>query len=86
MPGTVETHNHDPTGVPGGTGEDLKARDLGARCDRVAPMVVIGGVVARDVTTLALSFDYRTIDGAEARSLRYLGDPIEEPTRLFCVL
>jgi pyruvate dehydrogenase E2 component (dihydrolipoamide acetyltransferase) len=49
---------------------------------------VAGGEVAvRDVMTLALSFDHRIIDGAEAgRFLRYLGDLIEKPARLFGVL
>jgi pyruvate/2-oxoglutarate dehydrogenase complex dihydrolipoamide acyltransferase (E2) component len=51
------------------------------------PWVVDGEVVARDVMTLALSFDHRVIDGAEAgRFLRYLGDLIEKPARLFGVL
>ena len=49
--------------------------------------VVNDEVVARDVMTLALSFDHRIIDGAEAgRFLRYLGDLIEKPARLFGVL
>jgi pyruvate dehydrogenase E2 component (dihydrolipoamide acetyltransferase) len=49
--------------------------------------VVNDQVVARDVMTLALSFDHRIIDGAEAgRFLRYLGDLIEKPARLFGVL
>lgn len=51
------------------------------------PWVVDGEVVARDVMTLALTFDHRIIDGAEAgRFLRYLGDLIEKPARLFGVL
>jgi 2-oxoisovalerate dehydrogenase E2 component (dihydrolipoyl transacylase) len=51
------------------------------------PWVVEGEVVARDVMTLALSFDHRILDGAEAgRFLRYLGDLIEKPARLFGVL
>jgi pyruvate dehydrogenase E2 component (dihydrolipoamide acetyltransferase) len=51
------------------------------------PWVVDGQIVARDVMTLALSFDHRVLDGAEAgRFLRYLGDLIEKPARLFGVL
>lgn len=51
------------------------------------PWVVGDQIVARDVMTLALSFDHRIIDGAEAgRFLRYLGDLIEKPARLFGVL
>jgi 2-oxoisovalerate dehydrogenase E2 component (dihydrolipoyl transacylase) len=51
------------------------------------PWVVNDEIVARDVMTLALSFDHRIIDGAEAgRFLRYLGDLIEKPARLFGVL
>ena len=51
------------------------------------PWVVGDQIVARDVMTLALSFDHRIIDGAEAgRFLRYLGDLVEKPARLFGVL
>jgi 2-oxoisovalerate dehydrogenase E2 component (dihydrolipoyl transacylase) len=51
------------------------------------PWVVEDQIVVRDVMTLALSFDHRVIDGAEAgRFLRYLGDLIEKPARLFGVL
>lgn len=51
------------------------------------PWVVGDQIVARDVMTLALSFDHRIVDGAEAgRFLRYLGDLIEKPARLFGVL
>jgi 2-oxoisovalerate dehydrogenase E2 component (dihydrolipoyl transacylase) len=51
------------------------------------PWVVDGQIVVRDVMTLALSFDHRVLDGAEAgRFLRYLGDLIEKPARLFGVL
>ena len=51
------------------------------------PWVVDGEIVVRDVMTLALSFDHRVLDGAEAgRFLRYLGDLIEKPARLFGVL
>ena len=51
------------------------------------PWVVNDQIVARDVMTLSLSFDHRIIDGAEAgRFLRYLGDLIEKPARLFGVL
>ncbi|MGH2728317.1 MAG: dihydrolipoamide acetyltransferase family protein, partial [Actinomycetota bacterium] len=51
------------------------------------PWVAGDQIVARDVMTLALSFDHRIIDGAEAgRFLRYLGDLIEKPARLFGVL
>lgn len=51
------------------------------------PWVVNGEVVPRDVMTLSLSFDHRIVDGAEAgRFLRYLGDLIEKPARLFGVL
>ncbi len=51
------------------------------------PWVVNDQIVARDVMTLALSFDHRIIDGAEAgRFLRYLGDLVEKPARLFGVL
>ena len=36
---------------------------------------------------VTLSFDHRVLDGAEAgRFLRYLGDLIEKPARLFGVL
>ncbi|MFA5890355.1 MAG: dihydrolipoamide acetyltransferase family protein [Actinomycetota bacterium] len=51
------------------------------------PWVVQDEVVPRDVMTLALTFDHRIVDGAEAgRFLRYLGDLIEKPARLFGVL
>jgi len=51
------------------------------------PWVVGDQIVVRDVMTLALSFDHRIIDGAEAgRFLRYLGDLVEKPARLFGVL
>ena len=51
------------------------------------PWVVDGEIAIRDVMTLALSFDHRVLDGAEAgRFLRYLGDLIEKPARLFGVL
>jgi pyruvate dehydrogenase E2 component (dihydrolipoamide acetyltransferase) len=52
------------------------------------PWAVAGDqIVVRHVMTLALSFDHRIIDGAEAgRFLRYLGDLIEKPARLFGVL
>ena len=51
------------------------------------PWVVEGQIAIRDVMTLALSFDHRVLDGAEAgRFLRYLGDLIEKPARLFGVL
>jgi pyruvate dehydrogenase E2 component (dihydrolipoamide acetyltransferase) len=54
---------------------------------RKLPWVVNDEIVARDVMTLAMSFDHRIIDGAEAgRFLRYLGDLIENPARLFGVL
>jgi 2-oxoisovalerate dehydrogenase E2 component (dihydrolipoyl transacylase) len=51
------------------------------------PWVVGDQIVVRSVMTLALSFDHRIIDGAEAgRFLRYLGDLVEKPARLFGVL
>jgi len=51
------------------------------------PWVIGDQLVARYVMTLALSFDHRIIDGAEAgRFLRYLGDLVEKPARLFGVL
>ena len=51
------------------------------------PWVVEGQIAVRDVMTLALSFDHRVLDGAEAgRFLRYLGYLIEKPARLFGVL
>lgn len=51
------------------------------------PWVVGDEIVARDIMTLALSFDHRVIDGATAgRFLRYLADLIEKPARLFGVL
>ena len=51
------------------------------------PWVVNDEIVPRHVMTLALSFDHRIIDGAEAgRFLRYLADLIEKPARLFGVL
>jgi len=57
----------------------------GAIADR--PWVVEGEIVVRKVMTLALSFDHRFIDGYEAgQFLRYLGDLIEKPARLFGVL
>jgi 2-oxoisovalerate dehydrogenase E2 component (dihydrolipoyl transacylase) len=47
------------------------------------PWVVDDAVVPRDVMTLALSFDHRFIDGAEAgRFLRHLADLVERPARL----
>jgi pyruvate dehydrogenase E2 component (dihydrolipoamide acetyltransferase) len=54
---------------------------------RKKPWVVDGEIVVRDIMTLGMSFDHRIIDGAEAgRFLRYLGDLIENPARLFGVL
>jgi len=51
------------------------------------PWVVGDQIAVRYVMTLALSFDHRIIDGAEAgRFLRYLGDLVEKPARLFGVL
>jgi pyruvate dehydrogenase E2 component (dihydrolipoamide acetyltransferase) len=51
------------------------------------PWIVDGEVVPRDIMTLGLSFDHRIIDGAYAgRFLRYLGDLVEKPARLFGVL
>jgi pyruvate/2-oxoglutarate dehydrogenase complex dihydrolipoamide acyltransferase (E2) component len=51
------------------------------------PWVVNGELAVRDVMTLSASFDHRIVDGAEAgRFLRYLGDLIEKPARLFGVL
>jgi len=51
------------------------------------PWVVGDDIAVRSVMTLALSFDHRIIDGAEAgRFLRYLGDLVEKPARLFGVL
>jgi pyruvate dehydrogenase E2 component (dihydrolipoamide acetyltransferase) len=51
------------------------------------PWVVEGQIVPRDIMTIALTFDHRILDGAEAgRFLRYLGDLIEHPARLFGVL
>lgn len=51
------------------------------------PWVVNDEIVVRDVMTLSASFDHRIVDGAEAgRFLRYLGDLIEKPARLFGVL
>jgi pyruvate/2-oxoglutarate dehydrogenase complex dihydrolipoamide acyltransferase (E2) component len=51
------------------------------------PWVVDDQIAIRHVMTLALSFDHRVLDGAEAgRFLRYLGDLIEKPARLFGVL
>lgn len=51
------------------------------------PWVVDGEIVPRDIMTLGLSFDHRIIDGAYAgRFLRYLGDLVEKPARLFGVL
>jgi pyruvate dehydrogenase E2 component (dihydrolipoamide acetyltransferase) len=51
------------------------------------PWVVGDEIAVRQVMTLALSFDHRVLDGAEAgRFLRYLGDLIEKPARLFGVL
>lgn len=54
---------------------------------QLKPWVVDGEIVARHIMTLALSFDHRILDGAEAgRFLRYLGDLIEKPARLLGVL
>ena len=51
------------------------------------PWIVGDQIAVRYVMTLALSFDHRIIDGAEAgRFLRYLGDLVEKPARLFGVL
>jgi pyruvate dehydrogenase E2 component (dihydrolipoamide acetyltransferase) len=51
------------------------------------PWIVGDEIAVRYVMTLALSFDHRIIDGAEAgRFLRYLGDLVEKPARLFGVL
>lgn len=46
------------------------------------PWIVDGEVVPRDVMTLAITFDHRIIDGAQAgRFLRSLADLIETPAR-----
>jgi pyruvate dehydrogenase E2 component (dihydrolipoamide acetyltransferase) len=51
------------------------------------PWVVEDRIEPRSVMTLALSFDHRIVDGAEAgRFLRHLGDLIENPARLFGAL
>ncbi len=51
------------------------------------PWVVNDEIVPRHVMTLAFTFDHRVLDGAYAgRFLRYLGDLIENPARLFGVL
>lgn len=51
------------------------------------PWVVDGQIVPRQIMTLALTFDHRILDGAEAgRFLRHLGDLIESPGRLLGVL
>ncbi|MBI4728520.1 MAG: 2-oxo acid dehydrogenase subunit E2 [Acidobacteria bacterium] len=58
---------------------------LGAIVKR--PWVVGGEILARDVVTLALTFDHRIVDGAEAgRFLRRLGDLVEHPARLLGML
>lgn len=58
---------------------------LGAVVKR--PWVVGDQVVARDVMTIALTFDHRILDGAYAgRFLRHLGDLIETPARLLAAL
>ena len=46
-------------------------------------LVVDGAVEARPAATLALSFDHRVMDGAEAgRALKALADLLESPFRL----
>ncbi|MCA1831341.1 MAG: dihydrolipoamide acetyltransferase family protein [Actinomycetota bacterium] len=58
---------------------------LGAITKR--PWVLDGQIVPRDIMTIALTFDHRILDGAEAgRFLRYMGDLIEHPARLLGVL
>ena len=58
---------------------------LGAVVKR--PWVVGDQIVARDVMTIALTFDHRILDGAYAgRFLRHLGDLIETPARLLAAL
>lgn len=54
---------------------------------KARPWVVEDRIEPRSVVTLALSFDHRIVDGAEAgRFLRDLGDLIENPARLFGAL
>ncbi len=51
------------------------------------PWVVDGEIVPRQIMTMALTFDHRILDGAEAgRFLRYLADLIESPARLLGLL
>ena len=58
---------------------------LGAITKR--PWVVNDQIVARQVMTIAFTFDHRVLDGAYAgRFLRYLGDLLEHPARLLGLL
>ena len=48
------------------------------------PVVVDGGIEARQVMYLALSYDHRIIDGKEAVSfLKIVKESLEQPKRLF---
>ncbi|MCB1864635.1 MAG: dihydrolipoyllysine-residue succinyltransferase [Chromatiales bacterium] len=56
---------------------------LGMHATRERPVVVDGQIVVRPIMYLALSYDHRLIDGAEAvRFLVHIKDSIEDPARL----
>ena len=87
--GTITITNVGSFGMESGTpvinAPEAAILALGAVVKR--PWVVGDQVVARDVMTIALTFDHRILDGAYAgRFLRHLGDLIETPAMLLAAL
>jgi 2-oxoisovalerate dehydrogenase E2 component (dihydrolipoyl transacylase) len=87
--GTITITNVGSFGMESGTpvinAPEAAILALGAVVKR--PWVVNDEVVARDVMTIALTFDHRILDGAYAgRFLRHLGDLIETPAKLLAAL
>jgi len=87
--GTITITNVGSFGMESGTpvinAPEASILALGAIVKR--PWVVGDAIVARDVMTIALTFDHRILDGAYAgRFLRHLGDLIETPAKLLAAL
>jgi pyruvate dehydrogenase E2 component (dihydrolipoamide acetyltransferase) len=57
---------------------------LGVSRSAVKPVYVRGSFEPRTILPLALSYDHRLIDGADAaRFLRWIGEGLEQPLTLF---
>ncbi|HLZ38834.1 MAG TPA: 2-oxo acid dehydrogenase subunit E2, partial [Mycobacteriales bacterium] len=81
--GTITITNVGVFGVDGGTPilNSGESAILAVGAIRQLPWVVDGHVVPRPVTTLALSFDHRHVDGElGSRVLRDVADFLAEPT------